>query len=127
MNILTLFLIVTFFHILDDYVLQGILASLKQKKWWKDQVKDLEFTKYKYDYIMALAMHGLSWSIMIHIPIMFFMGLTGWVLPISIILNAAIHSFIDDQKANRFKINLIEDQLLHLLQILIVTILFTVT
>lgn len=35
------------------------------------------------------------------------------------ILNIGIHYFIDDQKANKKEINLVEDQLWHLLQIVL--------
>ena len=33
-----------FMHILDDYCLQGILASMKQKEWWRkqEQYKELQ-------------------------------------------------------------------------------------
>ena len=51
-----------FCHIIDDYCLQGILASMKQKSWW---VKNNPEEKYNKDYIMALFMHSASWSFMI--------------------------------------------------------------
>lgn len=44
-----------FCHIIDDYVLQGWLATGKQKDWWKTNAPD---KLYKYDYIMALAEHA---------------------------------------------------------------------
>ena len=40
-----------FCHIVDDYYLQGWLASAKQRKWWKQNAPD---NLYKYDYIMAM-------------------------------------------------------------------------
>ena len=45
-------------HVIDDFHLQGILASMKQKEWWKKQegYKDL----YKDDYITALMIHSIS-------------------------------------------------------------------
>lgn len=43
-----IFLTMIFLHIVDDYYLQGILAQMKQKKFWKEQAPDV---KYKYDYI----------------------------------------------------------------------------
>ena len=55
-----------FLHIVDDYYLQGILAQMKQKKFWKEQAPD---EKYKYDYIWALIMHGFSWAFMIMLPL----------------------------------------------------------
>lgn len=108
-----------FCHIIDDYYLQGILAQLKQKKWWVDNASD---KKYKYDYIMALFMHSFSWSFMINCVnfiISIFYNLNINLLLLLFIFNIIIHMFIDDLKANKFKINLIQDQSIHLLQILI--------
>ena len=31
-NLLTMI----FLHIVDDYYLQGVLAKMKQRKWWED-------------------------------------------------------------------------------------------
>ena len=50
-----------FCHIVDDYYLQGWLASAKQKSWWKDNAPD---ELYKNDYIMALCEHAFSWTFM---------------------------------------------------------------
>ena len=105
------------FHIIDDFVLQPIsLSNLKQKKWWKKQEGYLD--KYKDDYKVALAIHSISWSIMIHIPlVIMFPSLGQLALLISFIVNAVIHYFIDDLKANKLKINLFEDQMVHFCQI----------
>ena len=51
-----------FCHIVDDYYLQGWLASAKQKEWWK---KNAPEKMYSRDYIMALFMHSFSWAFMI--------------------------------------------------------------
>ena len=105
------------FHIIDDFVLQPIsLSNLKQKKWWKKQEGYSD--KYKDDYKVALAIHSISWSIMIHIPlVIMFPSLGQLALLISFIVNAVIHYFIDDLKANKLKINLFEDQMVHFWQI----------
>ena len=52
------FVAVIFCHIVDDYYLQGILASMKQKTWWPKQegYRDL----YKNDYKMALFIHSVA-------------------------------------------------------------------
>ena len=104
-------------HIIDDFVLQPIsLSSLKQKKWWKKQEGYSD--KYKDDYKVALAIHSISWSIMIHIPlVIMFPSLGQLALLISFIVNAVIHYYIDDLKANKLKINLFEDQMVHFWQI----------
>ena len=105
------------FHIIDDFVLQPIsLSNLKQKKWWEKQEGYSD--KYKDDYKVALAIHSISWSIMIHIPlVIMFPSLGQLALLISFIVNAVIHYFIDDLKANKLKINLFEDQMVHFWQI----------
>lgn len=105
------------FHIIDDFVLQPIsLSNLKQKKWWEKQEGYSD--KYKDDYKVALAIHSISWSIMIHIPlVIMFPSLGQLALLISFIVNAVIHYFIDDLKANKLKMNLFEDQMVHFCQI----------
>ena len=105
------------FHIIDDFVLQPIsLSNLKQKKWWEKQEGYSD--KYKDDYKVALAIHSISWSIMIHIPlVIMFPSLGQLALLISFIANAVIHYYSDDLKANKLKINLFEDQMVHFWQI----------
>lgn len=104
-------------HIIDDFVLQPIsLSNLKQKKWWEKQEGYSD--KYKDDYKVALAIHSISWSIMIHIPlVIMFPSLGQLALLISFIANVVIHYYIDDLKANKLKINLFEDQMVHFWQI----------
>ncbi len=123
-------LLMFLFDIIDDFVLQPVcLSKLKQKKYWIEECKknNLDISKYDTDYITALLMHGLSWSIMIHIPLMFLGGIRDdFFLLLSVLFNALIHSFIDDLKANKLKINLDVDQCLHGLQIIITWIIFSI-
>ena len=106
-----------FCHIVDDYYLQGILASMKQKVWWEENLPD---PLYKYDYIFALIAHGFSWtfSIML-IPTIYIVLCGGTWYPMLFLGNMMLHSYIDDLKANKKKINLWCDQLLHMMQIII--------
>ena len=105
-----------FLHIVDDYYLQGWLASAKQKYWWEENAPD---KMYQKDYLVALLMHSFSWTFMVMlIPSLhsiFFAGI--WCMLPLYIVNIIIHFVVDDLKANRKKINLIEDQFIHLLQI----------
>ena len=111
-------------HIIDDFVLQPIcLSKLKQKSFWESYVKDSEL--YKYDYKVALIIHGLSWSIIIHIPFMLLPINEYWIL-FSVIINAIFHAWIDDKKANKLSINLLTDQIIHLFQIITIFV-FTIT
>ena len=105
-----------FMHILDDFCLQGILANMKQKEWWRKQEGYKEI--YKYDYIIALFMHSFSWTFMIMLPIAIFSqwNITEMFLGV-FAANMIIHAVVDDLKANRKKINLAADQGIHLIQI----------
>jgi hypothetical protein len=113
-----------FCHIIDDYNLQGILASMKQKSWWENNVDDLDNTIYKHDYIAALLCHAFSWSCMIHLPILVYKLYThnhnlDSYLVCSILGNFILHAIIDNLKANRKTINLILDQMSHIVQIML--------
>lgn len=110
-----IFLTMIFLHIVDDYVLQGILAQMKQKKFWEDNAPD---EKYKYDYIWALLMHSFSWTFMIMLPLMLTAG-TSPVFYGVFVANLLIHAATDNQKANKFTINLWQDQLIHIAQIVL--------
>lgn len=122
MNQVFIFLWMIFFHIVDDYYLQGWLASAKQKSWWeKNAPEDL----YKHDYIWALIMHSFSWAFMIMLPIAYMLGFAiTKIFVIVFVFNVAFHAVIDDQKANRKTINLWHDQLFHMMQIVLTFVLF---
>ena len=104
-----------FCHIVDDYYLQGLLANLKQKSWWEKQAPD---KMYKHDYLMALLMHSMSWAFMIMLPLLVYFRFDPPKLFLILWLaNTAIHFVVDDLKANKRKINLIQDQTVHMVQI----------
>ena len=114
-------LIMLFLHIVDDYYLQGLLAKLKQKSWWKENAPD---EMYKNDYIIALIEHAFSWTFMIMLPFTITYLTKSKEIPIILytqifVWNCTIHSIIDDLKANRYAINLTADQTIHIIQIII--------
>ena len=121
---IALLIFMLFAHIVNDYYLQGWLASAKTKNWWKKNAPDKLYSK---DYIMALFCHSLSWSIMIFLPVLIYslinnINLNWFYLAIPI--NLIIHAIVDDLKANKFKINLIVDQSIHFIQIIITWVIF---
>jgi len=106
-----------FCHTIADYNLQGWLANAKQKSWWEENAPE---SKYKYDYLMALLMHSMCWSFMINLPIaVYYKFEVNIILLISYIMNTCAHFIIDNLKANDKIINLVQDQVMHLLQIFI--------
>ena len=118
MNIWFVLLLMIFLHIVDDYKLQaGVLNNLKQKKFWEENAPD---KLYKHDYIWALIMHSFSWSFMIMLPFAYILNFN-LNIPFIIIfvLNLITHAIIDDLKANRHAINLIQDQIFHVIQIIL--------
>lgn len=119
-------------HLIADYTLQGCLANLKQKKWWDEQLRQITYStkepktpveqanifhKYQYDYIAGLICHALMWSIMTYLPLLL-VG-TPKEFSAAVLVNTIVHWVVDDLKANKFRINLIQDQLLHVVQIAI--------
>ena len=119
---LFIILAMIFCHIVDDYYLQGWLASAKQKKWWEENAPQ---KLYNHDYIMALIMHSMSWSFMIMLPIAISMSFNVSILFVIVfIINAVIHALVDNLKANKLQISLITDQLIHLLQIFVTATIF---
>ena len=122
MNEIFTLLSMVFLHIIDDYKLQGILASMKQKKWWKEQKEYRSL--YQYDYIPALIEHSFSWTFMIMLPIAIALhfNIGNWIF--AYIINMVIHAYVDNLKANKHKINLIIDQLIHIIQIIITWLIF---
>ena len=113
-----------FFHVVADYNLQGWLASAKQKSYWEQNAPD---KLYKYDYIMALIMHSISWTFMIMLPIAYIQNFAiNVAFVIVFIFNVLFHALVDDLKANRNMINLWQDQLAHMGQILITFVMLCV-
>lgn len=119
---LKILLLMILCHILDDFVLQkATLSNLKQREWWEREIGTKEYgipLMYKNDYKMALVIHALSWSIMIHLPLFIFDFEWYWLL-ISVASNCLIHYIVDNAKANLRSINLIQDQIIHFGQILL--------
>lgn len=115
---LMILLSMLFCHIVDDYYLQGWLASAKQKKYWQELPNYTDM--YKHDYIVALIMHSMSWAFMIMLPIAivnrFNVGIGFFVF---YIINVLFHAYVDNAKANWLTINLIDDQLCHIVQIIL--------
>lgn len=122
MNTIFVFMLMIFCHIVDDYYLQGWLASAKQKQYWRENAPQ---EMYQYDYIWALIMHSFSWTFTIMLPIAYVRSFTVDISFVFIFLtNMIIHAVVDDLKANEKKINLWVDQLIHISQIIATAIIF---
>ena len=123
MSFIFTILLMIFGHIIADYCLQGILASMKQKEWWTKQESYND--KYKHDYIAALFMHSFCWAFCIMLPIAIFYSFQIGLYFLGVfILNVFFHMIVDHFKANDKSINLVEDQFLHFFQIFFTSLMF---
>lgn len=112
-------------HIIDDFFLQiPALSNMKQKGYWVKLVPEINKTKYKNDYMMALVIHGFSWSIIVHLLFILITPYDIAQLSLSIIIHAVVHLLVDHMKANLGWINLIQDQLIHMIQLGVIWIMF---
>lgn len=128
---LVLLLVCVYMHILDDFVLQkATLCDLKQRSWWFKQIgPDLNRSRYSHDYLAALIVHAAQCSIGMLLPMVAFTLWKG--IPVdtlyfclAFVLNTVVHAFTDNLKANEMSINLIEDQMVHAVQIVITVAIF---
>ena len=116
MSLIFVFFAMLFCHIIDDFVLQGKLAELKQKEWWEEHYPN---DKYKFDYITCLIAHAVEWTFMITLPLAIHAGFNATPLYIlGFIVNVIIHAVTDDLKCNKKLICLEADQIIHLAQII---------
>ena len=118
-------------HLIADYFLQGCLSDLKQKRWWNGQMKQLYESfdqkyqtyelkwkiqqKYKYDYMAGLLCHAGMWAIVSFFPLMWYCR--PWLFTVLLLVNILVHFVVDHMKANTHRLNLMQDQLIHLAQV----------
>ena len=117
-------------HIVEDFHLQGIMASMKQKGWWYEQFAKVSaeqpdrempdiMRKYGKDYVIVLILHGLEWSICVSLPALVLGDITAswYAIVLVVVAMGLTHALVDDMKANARSINLWQDQLLHMVQL----------
>lgn len=72
-------------------------------------------------------MHSMSWAFMIMLPIAVYNNFNiGVVFVIMFVVNAVVHGIVDDLKANKHRMNLIQDQICHLIQIAVTAIILLI-
>ncbi len=117
-----LFLTMVVLHIIADYICQtDKIAKYKQKKSWDGLAK-----QYEYDYIVFLFVHSILWSAITFLPLLFYTNYNTVIYYDIVMINTIIHMIIDDLKCNKHKINLIIDQVLHLIQMQLAIVLINV-
>ena len=120
MTTIKLLLLTLLLHFIADFTLQGVLADMKQQQWWNKLLRDAIIPckiRYEHDWICGLICHALYWTLATFSPLLW-LTKNLWTISFIVLGNTAIHVVIDHLKCNRYKINLWQDQLLHLAQIL---------
>lgn len=117
-----------FLGIVDDFYLQKDLVHFKTEYWWKSNLKPYvskeRWKKYKDDYKLALCIHSFSWTFMMMLPTAIYaFAFDKYWYPLMYLPNIFVHYLVDDAKANKMVINFTQDQLLHLIQVVITWIL----
>lgn len=113
-----------FLHVVADYYLQGILANMKCRGWWERKAtNEKPYKNYRNDYKAALTAHSFEWAFVVMAPMLQqvyirdFMGPYCLAYAILCLVNLMVHYYIDNCKANKHTINLIQDQWFHFIQI----------
>lgn len=108
-------------HIIDDFVLQqlGNLHNMKQKKFWEPYNKEYN-NQFCLDHYAGLIIHCISWSIMVHLPILLLTKAPDIIILVSSIIHAINHGIIDNKKCNKHELSLAEDQSLHCIQLYLI-------
>ena len=109
-------------HIFADFNLQigSGLDKFKQWRWWREQIpaeKEEKWKKYNDDYKVALWIHSFQWALVTCLPLAM---CRGTVYGVSVFVHASAHYIVDDLKANWMRINLIQDQVFHTVQVLVI-------
>ena len=116
MNNGLLLIIMFFLHVLAEFNLQGMMEEMKRKDFWKKYDR-----KYQFDYTIVLIGHSFQWAFVLHLPIIIYCIVTKELetyCNFSIVANTFIHAIIDTSKENDKRLNLIQDQFCHILQII---------
>ena len=103
-------------HVMEDFHIQGRMADMKQKAFWKPYGE-----MYARDHIPVLLLHGFEWSMFVSLPIL----ITSWSSVSAgfmavVVANGLIHSLVDHLKCNSLKLSLVQDQAIHITQIVAV-------
>lgn len=101
------------------------LQQHKIKAEAEEKAREVAFQQIpeQYDYIVALIMHAFMWAVVVDVAPLVWLIVAGnkkwWIILLSIILDTIFHAWIDDIKANHHDITLIQDQVMHVIQIVV--------
>ena len=114
-------------HIVDMFGLNLLSLKMASGKSW--YTPGLTLKRSKPDSIIPLLTQGFSWSILVHVPIIALLIIENINPPtvlifITVILQGLVHAYISNENASFRKLNFVENQILHLVQIISIFIIF---
>jgi hypothetical protein len=118
MSIEFVFVWTLFMHVLDDYGLQGVWHSMKQKTWVgnEDELKHPPVLGA----IPALLCHALSWSFMTMLPLAYYYHFNVNIFFVLFFFaNTCWHAIIQNNKPYAKGVSFVTEQAFHIVQILV--------
>ncbi len=123
-SIIEIFIYCVLAHYIADYILQTpFIAKFKCKESWEKEYPD---ELYKNDYKVVLWTHSICWSIVTFLPLYLMADVAAWQYLVIILTQAWCHSIVDDGKANDHIFSLKGDQIIHLIQIIVMVLTYTI-
>lgn len=111
-SVAVVLLLMVAMHVIEDFHLQGRMADMKQRAWWSQYPE-----RYSRDWMPVILLHGMEWSVLVSLPLLLLTGLdAGWWFAAMVAVNGLVHAGVDHLKANSLRIDLIQDQTVHMVQ-----------
>ena len=109
-------------NVIEDFHMQGIMAQMKQKAYWCEY-----HGKYTNDWVPVMLLHGVEWATIVSIPCMLvsWFDVSVWFIVVVVVMGL-VHAYVDHLKANKFSINLIQDQAIHMVQLVAILLAYMV-
>jgi hypothetical protein len=118
-----LFPLMILLHVIEDFHMQGIMARMKQREFWREYPE-----MYAHDWIPVILLHGMEWATVVALPCILasWFDVSAWFV-LTVVVMGVVHAYVDHLKANRLSINLIQDQAVHIVQIAVMLVVYMVS
>ena len=121
-KLIYIFMIMIFLHCFcESILLRTSIFDYRIKDNWL-LLKD----KYENDFRLIILCRSFIWSFIVHLPILILHrdGSFYLVYSVSIIVHTLLHGIIDDIRTNQKLISLLIEQSFHILQLIIIAVMF---
>lgn len=118
-----LFPLMVLLHVIEDFHMQGIMAQMKQREFWREYPE-----MYADDWIPVILLHGFEWAMIVSVPCLLasWFDVSAWFI-VTMVAMGLVHAYVDHLKANRLRITLVQDQAMHIVQIAVILVVYMVS